>query len=82
MGRPPRAAMRVVRTMSYWATRSDCCMSVTCNWTRAIRLWTSKMVSAAIRISIAITMPMSSSMSEKPLCLEGEGRECMFIPPQ
>src|ERR1700761_2759738 len=65
-GRPPRPAMRARRTMSYCATRRDCCMSVTCVCTRASLLWKSNRARPATMTSAVMNSATVISRTVKP----------------
>src|ERR1700681_1017398 len=70
-GRPPRPAIRAIRTMSYCATRSDCCMSATLVCTRVSRLLKSNSRRMPRTTTTVTARATRSSTRVKPAWLAG-----------
>src|SRR5579864_3685844 len=65
-GSSPRPAMRTIRTIWYWPTRTDCCMSATCISALPILPLVSKSSRQARMISTRTMRVTASSATVKP----------------
>src|SRR5215203_258666 len=65
---PPRPAMRTILTRSYWAMRSDCCMSVTLDCTRVSLLLKSNRKRMPSMTIVVTPRATASSIRVNPPC--------------